>query len=365
MQHNGLGPAGEKPMCWIEDGSLLLYVHGSLYIDFNGRRRKLCDLPLVWFKRFASHNRMVSRLLRIEPRAALSIGDSVLITWMGFVLRIDYSTGKVTAVAKPREGFSNPLYFSPGDGENNVAIWGDYGANHNRQAVFIYGLKSTGNVEVLHEFASGSIRHVHGIIPRKYGDGGYYIFTGDMEDSSGIYIAKRNFSTVKPFALGEQRFRAVRGYSVDNGLVYATDSASIENHIFYLQEKSDNAGYSIEDIGVLNGPCIYGGQVNGGFVFTTTVEPNESVRGLTSYLSTALGPGVRTPEATAVLFSKDGSVREVARFRCDGMPLKAFQYGSLQIPAGVAPAGQVWAFARSLKKLDGRAVKFDLGGKDD
>lgn len=196
------------------------------------------------------------------------------------------------------------------------------------------------------------------------GDGGYYVLTGDMESKSGIYVAAKDFSYVRPLAVGNQRFRAVRGFPVNDGLIYATDSAITRNHVFYLQEKSGKAPFYLERLGSLNGPCIYGGWVKGGYLFTTTVEPDESRGGIASFLSKRTGPGILDPVATAVLATEDGVLREIARIGSDGLPLKALQYASMQVPAGVSPMGAAWVYSRSLEGADGRAIKLNIGGDE-
>lgn len=361
-----LGRSGVKPLSWMGGTSLLAYSRGKLLtleLD-SGLEQPLCNLPLGNIKRLLSHSRMASRLLRIEPRSAIVVGDAALVTWMGAVLLIDLRDGSLSVLSKPRVGFSSPLYFTPVSGLGFSAVWGDYGTNPNRAPVAIHGLDDNGDARVLYEFEPGVIRHVHGIVARKVGNGGYYVLTGDMEKSSGIYVASQDFSSVEPLAVGEQRFRAVRGFPVEDGLVYATDSASIENHIYRLNEDGGGAWSQLDDLGTLNGPCIYGGEIEGGFLFTTTIEPDESQSGVASYLSNQTGPGVLTPDATAVVVTGEGIIREVARVKDDGLPLKAFQYGSLQVPAGIAPGDDVWLYARSLAKMDGRAIKVPTGGEN-
>lgn len=362
LQTSSLGSPGVKPLCWSDGGeTLLCYAHGSLYLRNRGSEQKLCNLPLCRAKKLLSYSRFATRVLRIEPRTALIVGDSVLMAWMGAIHLVSLRSGESKCLLGSRKGFSSPLYFTPVMGNNLLAVWGDYGTNPDRSPVSIWGLDLNREIRVLHEFASGVIRHIHGIIPRRAGNGGFYVLTGDMERSSGIYIASGDFSDMQPLAVGEQRFRAVRGFPVEDGLIYATDSASIENHIYRIHE--DGAGFwkRLDDLGVINGPCIYGGQVGEGYIFTTTVEPDESRRGFASYLSRRIGPGVLTPEATAVLASEHAGLREIARFKFDGMPLKAFQYGSLQMPSGAVSSSCIWAYARSLAGADGRAIKLSIG----
>mgnify|MGYP005767076115 FL=1 len=362
MRASSLGKPGVKPLCWTDKGVLLAYAHGELIAIEEGQERALCKLPLGSVKRTLSHSRMASRALRIEPRAALVVGSIALVAWAGSVLLVDIHNGRLETLLRPRGGFSDPLYFTRAEGDDLLAVWGDYGTNPSRSSVTIWGLGSDGGIRSLFEFEPGRVRHVHGIISRMAGDGGYYVFTGDMEEKSGIYIASPDFSSMEPLAVGEQRFRAVRGFPIEDGLIYATDSASIENHAYRLHEDGRGSWSQLDDLGTLNGPCIYGGQVEGGYLFTTTIEPDESLQGISSLVSRSTGQGVFTPEATAVLVDVSGRMREVARIKSDGMPLKALQYGSLQVPSGTAHRNHVWVYSRSLKGVDGKAVRIGTEG---
>lgn len=144
LRASTLGDEGVKPLCWDKDGSLLSYAHGSLFMINGDRERKLCDLPLSATKKLLSHSRMMSRALRIEPRAALLLGDVALVAWMGSVLLVDVLNGHFKTVLEPKNGFSCPLYFAHATGGGLLAIWGDYGTNSNRAAVALWGLSSDG-----------------------------------------------------------------------------------------------------------------------------------------------------------------------------------------------------------------------------
>ena len=346
-------PRDMKPLCWFQDGSMAGYRKGViLKCSQEGSVEDVARLPMSAARKLLARGRLFSRMMRIEPRVALAISDSfVLLTWRGSILSLDLSSGRIHEIHEPRVGFSNPLTFTRGQGDL-LAIWGDYGANSGGEVVRLYGVNTLYETVVLHEFPAGAVRHVHGLVRRDRG--GYYIFAGDMEPTSGIYVASDDFASVRPLALGEQRYRAVRGFCTEAGLVYATDSASVENHVYLLDEGSPG---TLQDLASINGPCIYGGACSQGCLFSTTIEPDERLSGARSALSCRLGPGVVTRESQVLLVTPDAKVREVARFDGESLPLKLLQYSSLQFPDGLAPKGQEVAFARSLRGLDGRMVE--------
>ena len=178
-----------------------------------------------------------------------------------------------------------------------------------------------------------------------------------MEETAGIYIASGDFSIVEPLAVGDQRFRAVRGFDTPEGLVYATDSSIIKNHVYLLPDDDPS---SLRVLSETNGPCIYGTPCAAGYLFSTTVEPDERVRGLCSYFSTGIGPGVQTRETQILLVNRAAEVREILRLEKDIYPMKLMQYGSIQFPSGQESRSDVACFCRSLKGFDAIPVEMEV-----
>lgn len=187
-------PRGYRPLV-ANQNTLYLY-HADSIIPYDLEEELLGEPILLERPTKRDRCRLLVRLFRREPRAALYKNDQLLLVWRKLVYTIDVYTGKIALVQRPREGFSGPLQLCPAIGKLYQAHWGDYGPNLNRACVQIYGLTQGGAAEIVYTFPAGSIRHIHGITPD--GQGGYYIFTGDNEPDAGIYRANLSFSHVEP-----------------------------------------------------------------------------------------------------------------------------------------------------------------------
>ena len=348
-------PRGAKPLAFLTNGELAFSIGERICVlDADGRWTVKALLESPSGKSRLCRSRLASRALRWEARCGVQVDGGLLVSWRGFLLHCDLCTGDVRTVFSARRGFSTPLTIQSTNGEFG-AIWGDYGQNPEKKPVRIYGISHDGELRTLYEFPAGAIRHVHGFSPRLAG--GWYVFTGDMEEAAGVYIASADFSSVEPLAVGDQCFRAVRGYDTPEGLVYATDSSIIRNHVYLLP--NENPG-SLRVLADTNGPCIYGTQCEAGYLFSTTVEPDERLRGVRSYLSTKLGPGVMTRETQLLLVTNTAEVREVLKLKKDIYPMKLMQYGSLQFASGQERRNNVVGFCRSLSGLDAIPVEIEV-----
>lgn len=348
-------PRGAKPLAFLTNGELAFSIGERICVlDADGRWTVRALLESPSGKSLLCRSRLVSRALRWEARCGVQVDGGLLVSWRGSLLHCDLCTGEVRTVFSARRGFSTPLTIQSSDSEFG-AIWGDYGQNAEKKSVGIYGISHDGCLHTLYEFPAGVVRHVHGFTPRLAG--GWYVFTGDMEETAGVYVASEDFSSVELLAVGDQRFRAVRGYDTPRGLVYATDSSIIENHVYLLPNEDPGSLRVLADI---NGPCIYGTPCEAGYLFSTTVEPDERLRGVSSYLSTKPGPGVMTRETQLLLVTNTAEVHEVLRLKKDIYPMKLMQYGSVQFASGQEIRSGVVGFCRSLNDLDAIPVEIEV-----
>lgn len=335
---------GYKPLYSGESG-VFLYRKGKLYRWYDG---ELCEWMRLFPRSWKDCCRLSIRLFHREPRLAVAIGENLLLlSVFHAVYLVDTKNRSVSKVYEAEDGFSAPLNILPTKGKW-LAVWGDYGQNPNRKAVRIYGLKSDYSTEIIYTFHSGQIRHIHNIIPKK--NGGFYIFTGDCEPTAGIYEADDSFSCVLQVALGAQKYRTVVGMNYPQGLVYATDAANEQNYLYLLDGKRQRV------IAKLNGSCIYGRRWRDGLLLSTTVEPDESVRGIRSFLSRKRGKGILSDEVEMLYLDKALRLRRVGVFTKDVWPIKLMQYGCVQFASGK----DLWIYPVGVKEQEGTAIRCEL-----
>lgn len=345
---------GFKPLAYLQN-KIYFYKRGRLYLlDDNG----LKEVTRLFQTGWKDSTRFFVRLFRREPKYAVPLEDNkLLIVYKRKLFLFEPVKKTLTCIANARDGFSDPLNICVTSGKW-LAVWGDYGQNKEHAPIYIYGLKKDLTVETIAAFEAGKIRHIHNIIHRR--SGGYYIFTGDQEENAGIYQCDSDFRLIKPVKTGKQMYRAVVGFDTDKGLLYATDAVNEQNYIYLLED-----GKKPQVITKLNGSCIYGCKIRNNYLFSTTVEPDENNRGITSWISSKRGEGILSDEVHLVCVDENLKSSVVTKFEKDFFPMKLMQYGSIQFLHG--DGQDMWIYPVAVKRADGRARKVSystiLGGR--
>ena len=335
---------GYKPLCYIK-GTLYLYRKGYIYRLVENQPEKVIQ---VYSSTAKESLRVLARLFRTEPKYAVPINESqMLLVGHRAIKAVDVEKQVVEDISSSKEGFSDPLNICAGSGKW-VALWGDYGSNAEHDSINIYGLTQENKVETVYSFKSGQVRHIPNIIPKR--SGGYYIFTGDQEKDAGIYKANVPFDQVEPVEIGKQQYRAVIGFDTPKGLLYATDAVNEKNYVYLFDGKGEP-----QKICALNGSCIYGTEFQGKYYFSTTVEPDENNRGVTSWISSKRGEGILSDEIYLVEIDEEMNFKTIEKFKKDALPMKLMQYGAIQFPKG--NTDELWCYPVAVKRHDGVALK--------
>lgn len=318
---------------------------------YSNVQEQIVSAKLYGLKGLLSKNRLANRLLRMEPRCVERLDDDrFIICYSQSVCLLDFCNQSLSPIQTSRSGFSNPLNLCS-DGQ--YVYWGDYGDNSTHEEVNIYRVDASLNTEVIYSFPKGAIRHIHNII---WDDANkkFYILTGDLEETSGIYESDSEWKDVRPVVVGSQQYRAVVGFPYENGLVYATDSVSEENQIYLLQDGG------VKSLAPFPGSCIYGTETKDYYVFSSTVEPPEG-RGFFNLFTYKLGKGIKDRYAHIITVRKsDLKVEEVYKAKKDIWPMKLFQYGTFMFPKGQNKSNDLF-FNVVACKGDGETQQIHLG----
>lgn len=317
-----------KILYQLSDGETLVYDNNTLCL---GEKPIVCfGEYLPAYKRRLSKHRLANRLFRLEPRIATFVNDDVcILSFLQKLFFVSIASKKIIDCIAVRQKFSNVLNFcSLKTYGFEEVYWGDYGMNTAMESINIYKYVPEEGITVCYTFEAGSIKHIHNILYDKYRNR-FIIFTGDFGDKVGIYIASRDFSQVTPFLVGDEQYRAVVGKVTESGLVWATDAVMHDNYVFYVSFDDKK----ICKLSALNGSVIYGVEAGGGLIFSTTVESYPSKKSkLLTLLDNRLAPGIKSKEVDVLFVSKDLSVRKIAQFRKDWLPIRLFQYGQVCFP---------------------------------
>ena len=326
----------------------LMYRNLSFYtFDLtDGSENRIACIPAGFVNRTVGKYRLATRLLRLEPKCVGRLDDErFVVCVLGALWLLDIHRGELRRLNKVREGF-DILNFCEYDG--NI-YWGDYGANNNYEEINIYKMDNNLNISIVYCFPKNSIRHIHNIIKTEEG---FFLLAGDNEPQAGIYRANADWTEVKPWKCGEQKYRAVVGFPYNYGLLYATDSVETENRLRHIAENGDES-----ILAPMNGSCIYGGETKNYYVFSTTVESPEG-KGILGMFSRKLGGGIKSDDVHVVTVSKqDLSIKIIAKFKKDFWPMKLMQYGQAFFAGGQRDnVDGIWCYPMSCKKYDGRSV---------
>ena len=330
------------------NGKGLLFRRLTFYVvDLaSGERQRVASIPAGAKERILCRNRLAVRLLRLEPKCTGRLDENrYVVCVLGKVWLLDIKEKKITEIVNLRPGYSI-LNFCEKDG---YLYWGDYGSNNGLKEIRIYKMGADRQVKVAYTFEAGTGRHIHNII--KDGDG-FIVMAGDNEKQAGIYRANADWTEVRPWKTGEQKYRAVVGFAYKGGLLYATDSVEKENHLRYISPEGEE-----HILTPMNGSCIYGGETKDYYVFSTTVESPER-GGRLGLLSRKLGGGIKSDEVYVVALSKASlDIKVIGKFKKDFWPMKLLQYGQAIFAGGQEESKDgVWCYPMSCKKYDGKSV---------
>ena len=334
----------------------------SLDVD-SGKSELITHLPVPKWKRALSYFRFFERLLRIEARTAVILDEEhILISMDGYSYCVNVKNGEMVREYSYRNSMSNPrrmCRIEGIDGFDDCIAYGEYLLNSKRtkpSGVFVRKLDKA-DWKMVFEFPAGKVRHIHSIIPSPKNNC-VYILTGDLDNESGIWVAKDSFRTVYPMLIGSQMYRSGSLYETDDGLIYPTDTALEQNYVYFLK-KCENNEWKSSIITEMDGSCVSSAQTADKVLISTTVEADESIRGWKSWINMKRGPGIKSDYAQLLSVDKKTlEAKTIIQFKKDFLPYKLFQYGHMKI-YDMPSKRTVLVYPIGVKKYDGKLLKLE------
>lgn len=310
---------------------------------------------LSGIKRICSYIRIFERMMRLEARCAIQIAkDQLLISCNGKIYHVDVKNKTYVIEHEYGKGMLNPICFCETDEVPNTAVevlYGEYIWNEKKEEVNIWG-REDGRWKILNSFPKGTITHIHQIVYDKYRRV-YLIATGDSDEESGIWSMDTEFQEIVPIVRGKQMFRSCFLFPVEDGIIYATDTPLAENAIYKVEYESN----SVKKIQDIPGPCIFAKEIENGFVFATSVEPDSSLPTMRYRMTYKLGAGVKDRWSHIFVY-EDGLIREIDKYKKDTWPMWLFQFGNCQFANNYneEQADIVYIVPTAVKKYDGKTI---------
>jgi len=335
----------------------LLYKQGALYFSEEDCKKikRICTIPLSENKKILSKSRIMTRLLRLEPRTACIIGDcQFLVSCSGKIFFVDARESIVKEEFVFRKGMNNPLKFVKIDnveGFVSGVYFGEYFSNNDCESVNIYR-RDKGIWNKVYSFAPGTVYHIHGIVA-DVSRSCIYILTGDSNQESAIWEARDNFNSVTPILIGRQRYRSCVAFSCNGGILYATDTSREQNYLCFASE--ERGVWKSKVVTKLPGPCIYGTKIDDTYYFATSVEPDDTI-GEKKFLYTyKLGKGVQDRWSYVMKYRVGEPIEQVFKFKKDIWPMLLFQFGNCFFP-DLRKTKKLVLTPISVKKYDAKTI---------
>lgn len=177
------------------------------------------------------------------------------------------------------------------------------------------------------------------------------ILTGDSDSESGIWYSDDNFNSVKPFFVGEQKYRTCNIFFSKNYLLYASDSP-LEANCVYLSDSK-----YVKKIHNLNGPSIFSFSFGENYYFSTSVEGDSRGNKLLSLLTFSIGPGTLSREITLVLGNQNLEFETIFSATKDMYPFGLFQFGNIFFPSNQTMTDSIIFYVIGAKRLDGKTIR--------
>lgn len=333
---------GEEIVHYYDKTCMITSRHRQVTVRRQGRSDKI-RLPSVQADVFG-FSRLARRALRLDKCNVLPVGENAKALVLVRKSRV-YFCNLEDGILHQTLTLSNCrqlLHQSIARVGEHELFMGEYGGNPKRCQVPVYRSQDAGRSwETVFKFAAGSIKHIHGC----YWDPWWerlWVLTGDFSGECWMLVADRDFKDVQWLGDGEQVWRAVNLFFMEDRVVWLMDSQLEENKLVTYDRRSGDI-----DVGIgLPGPVWYIKRLHDGRYLAGTACER--------------GPGVKDGYAH-LLYSPDLSTwSEVARFAHDGFPRPYFKNGVIGFAEGKQSTEDFVLFGEALHGLDGRAVRARL-----
>jgi hypothetical protein len=337
-----------RPICFV-DGPEALVIKKHRFFLFNCVTKKLsfvCDVPLSRLRSLLTHFRLATRRYGLDSIIGCCFSGGAILLIHHLFYHLDFNNRTLTLISDQK--FSSLKLVKHKD----FIYFGDYGYNPDKKKMSLWKISlSDYSFSRVFTFADGQINHIHNIIFDELERP--YVFTGDFGNSAAIYLFDKSFLCPKILASGSQLFRSCVAFFSGGALYYATDTPMEQN---YLMKYDGRTFSKVQD---LPGSVIYGGELSGGFVFSTTIE-NESneMNNKKNAFRYNRGKGIADWYARLYYYNyAQGKLTIIDRRKKDILPMLAFKFGCYIIPDGRL-SSPLLVFGQSLKKVDGKAILF-------
>ena len=335
---------------WVAPGETLASRRHTLYQVTHDRTAGAVAAPVpmvrlaapMW-KRCASRLRPIQRLLRHMVYNVVKLDDESL--FITFAKGVGVARGgqyrDLAGLVRPCRVLRGAVAADP----MGRVYFGEYLTNAQRDRMRIYRYTpGAARVEIVHEFPSGAVRHIHGIYRDPFGDA-LWCVTGDVGDECRMLYSTDGFTTLAELGAGDESWRCVSLQFRREHIYYATDAEFEHNRLYRVERASGRR----DVVGALDGPVYYSCARGDDLFFAVTVE---------------LCPSQVGRSATLWHLDREDQLNRIAGFEKDAWPVSYFLPGTIHFPCGPGVADEFFVQTVALHGVDGRTFRVYRNGKE-
>ena len=323
---------------WSEPGNYLLSRRNVIYRsdDLKLPFEPIGEFRAPIWRKAAGFSRLGQRLIRFSCNLVMPTANGEIF------VSFDREIGVVRDGRVRRlEGLRRPCRIlrsgTAADRDGRI-YFGEYFGNPEKESVHIYSYTPDDDrVEVVHTFAAGEVRHVHGIYRDKFDDS-LVCLTGDADHECRMLRTRDGFATMETIGSGDESWRAVSALFSPDSMYYGTDAEYQTNSIYRFDRSSGDRS----ELGKVSGTVFYSATFAAGKFFATTAEnaPSqvENVAGLWCV-------------------GDDEVLSSVASFNKDRWHTTLFGFGTILLPHTASPLTRLFF---SIYATRGDAKTFEL-----
>lgn len=355
-------PFNYIPLLYLNDGNLIAYRYGVLYILDSESFTVLKKLPLFlnWREMWLARIRIIFRILRLGVRNALQIDeDNVLLFLNKRFYELNLFTLELRDGFVPPDGVRalNVTEVKNVEGFDDSILFGAYVNPFSNRDISIYRRVDATEWLPIYTFSASEVNHIHNIVPDRV-NRCLWILTGDFGKAAAIWIVKDNFRSVQRVMSGSQNARACVAFPIEGKLIYATDSPFSQNSIRALEMvDGDWQSTKVKDIA---GSCIYGCRRGNELVFSTVVEPDGRTRGIKALFSRKRGAGIRDNYCHLYIGNLEKGFVDVYQAKKDNWPYPLCQFGALRFPFGRNKTTKLLVYHIATKNNDCKTISLEI-----
>ena len=253
---------------WSEPGNYLLsrrnvvYRSGDLTLPFE----RIAEFPAPVWRKAVAVSRLGQRLIRFSCNVVMPMANGAIFVSFDREVGVIHD-GRVTRLS----GLNRPcriLRSGAATDREGTIYFGEYFGNPAKEAVNVYRYTpGDDRVEVVHTFAPGEVRHVHGIYRDEFDDS-LVCLTGDADSECRMLRTLDGFKTIEEIGSGDESWRAVSALFTEDAIYYGTDAEHRTNTIYRLDRSTGDR----QELGKVSGTVFYSSLFSGQKFLATTAE---------------------------------------------------------------------------------------------